>query len=75
MVPAVSLSPPLCCEGQFRHEPSEYGVAVHLGLVESQEKECARMLVEMFKRGPNYLKERGFVNGDEVERAHSTERR
>ena len=41
--------------GQFRHESAEYGVAVHLGIVESQEKECARMLVELLKRGPEAL--------------------
>ena len=43
-------------------------MAVHLGIVESQEKECARMLVELFKKAPEYLKARGFVDGDEVRR-------
>ena len=52
--------------GSFRHEPQEYGVAVQLGLVESQQAECARVLVELFKRGPEYMKQKGFLEGDEV---------
>ena len=53
--------------GQFRHEPQEYGVAVALGLVESQQRECAQMLVELLKAGPRYMKEKGWaVDEDEV---------
>ena len=52
--------------GSFRHEPQEYGVAVSLGLVESQQAECARVLVELLKRGPEYIKQKGFLEGDEL---------
>ena len=52
--------------GQFRHEPQEYGVAVALGLVESQHADCTRILVELLKHGPRYLRDKGgYVEGDE----------
>ena len=53
--------------GQFRHEPQEYRVAVSLGLIPSQQEECAKMLVELLRKGPQYLKERGgYVGEDEL---------
>ena len=45
---------------------AEYGISVALGLVESQASECTRMLVELLKNGPRYLREKGFVGEDEV---------
>ena len=53
--------------GQFRHEPQEYGVAVALGLLSSQQQQCTNILVELLKNGPQYMKDRGYVGmEDEV---------
>lgn len=49
----------MCCIDLFQDEPSEYGMSVEMGMVESQEKKVTDQLVEILKREAEYIQASG----------------
>ena len=50
----------------FREEPQEYGIAVACGLMESQQQQVVRVLTDLVRRSNEYLRQDGYVKGDEL---------
>jgi erythromycin esterase-like protein len=50
---------------QFKDEPHDYAAAVMLGITPSCESQVIQMLVDICRKGPEYLQHRGMVSGEE----------
>jgi erythromycin esterase-like protein len=51
---------------QFKDEPHDYAAAVMLGISPSCEKAVVQMLVDICRKGPEYLSSKGMVDGEEL---------
>jgi erythromycin esterase-like protein len=52
---------------KFRGQPEKYGLYVEQGRCKSYEKEVVKVLCDLHKNGPEYIKGRGgYINGDEL---------
>jgi len=55
-----------CTLNQFKDEPHDYAAAVMLGITPSCEREVVQMLVDICRKGPEYLGRKGMVDGEEL---------
>jgi len=51
---------------QYKDEPHDYAAAVMLGISPSCEKAVVQMLVDICRKGPEYLSNKGMVDGEEL---------
>lgn len=51
---------------QFKDEPHDYAAAVMLGISPSCENAVVQMLVDICRKGPEYLSGKGMVNGEQL---------
>jgi erythromycin esterase-like protein len=51
---------------QFKDEPHDYAAAVMLGITPSCENAVVQMLVDICRKGPDYLNSKGMVDGEQL---------
>jgi len=51
---------------KYRDDEFEYAAAVHMKLENSRQPEVIAVLKAMLEKGPSYLKQKGYANGEEL---------
>jgi erythromycin esterase-like protein len=50
----------------FQDEAQEYGMAVAVGMLESQQKRVVEVMSDLLRRSEEFLRQDGYVRGDEL---------